>query len=201
MNWNWKVALLVVVLALSAVSVYGLGLQYGIDLEGGTSIQLELEKEATDEEMDTIVSVLNERLNSLGVKDIQVRPLTDNRHVTVEIVDSTSSEQQKVEDILRREGVFIAQFNGETFAMGEDIERVNEIQLKSSGKEWVVPFDLKQSAAEDFTDLAEGKPNYPVDMWVDPPRDSVIIASEQAFNVFNQTLSEQVNPDATVLIN
>lgn len=197
---NWKVALLIGVLALSSISVYGLGLQYGIDLEGGTSIQLQLDRKASDQEMDTIVKVLNERLNSLGVKDIQVRPLQDNEHVTVEVANTSTDQQRRVEEILRREGVFIAQFNGNTFATGSDIQRVNEIRLKSSGTEWIVPFDLTQSSAEKFSNLAEGKPNYPVDMYVDPPQNSVIIASNEAYNFFNQPLSQQVNREAPVLI-
>lgn len=196
MKKNWQVILLISVLLISALSIYSLGLQYGIDLEGGTSIQLQLEREATDEEMETVVKVLNERLNSLGIKDIQVNPHRDNRHVTVEVAGTGAEEQNRVEEILKQEGVFIAQFNGETFAEGSDILRVNEIRLREEGKQWTVPFDLSQTAAEKFAGLAEGKPEYPVDMFVDPPQNSIIIASQPVYELFDSQLSQGINPEA-----
>ena len=53
-----RVILLVIFLLISVVSISTLGIEQGLDLKGGSSIQLQLEKPVNESTMDVVHSVI-----------------------------------------------------------------------------------------------------------------------------------------------
>ena len=72
-----RVILLVIFLLISVVSISTLGIEQGLDLKGGSSIQLQLEEPVNESTMDVVTSVLDKRLNIYGVSDVKVRSSGD----------------------------------------------------------------------------------------------------------------------------
>jgi len=90
----------------------------GLDLEGGTRVLLEPERELTDEEVDTILESLKQRLNVYGLGDVSVRQTSDlsgNQYILVEIA---GANEQEVEELLSRQGKFEAKIGNETVFVG-----------------------------------------------------------------------------------
>jgi preprotein translocase subunit SecD len=78
----------------------------GLDLQGGTSIQLEpvSGQNATDDEMETTRSLLEQRLNSgLGVKELTVRTQSfgGNRSIIVELPHFSGNQQDALSTLLQ----------------------------------------------------------------------------------------------------
>ena len=62
---------------ISIGSIALLGVEQGLDLKGGSSIQLQLEHPVNDSTMKVVTSVLDKRLNLYGVSDVKVRSSGD----------------------------------------------------------------------------------------------------------------------------
>ena len=65
-----QVIILLIFLIVSILSISLLGVEQGLDLKGGSSIQLELEHPVNQSTMDVVTSVLDTRLNIYGVTDV-----------------------------------------------------------------------------------------------------------------------------------
>jgi|GEM_PF-5158659 Preprotein translocase subunit SecD len=79
-----RVILLIVLVIASIGAISVLGIQQGLDLKGGSTIQIQLEKPVDTATMNTVTAVLDKRLNIFGVKDVKVYP-SGNQNVIVEI--------------------------------------------------------------------------------------------------------------------
>jgi preprotein translocase subunit SecD len=166
MNFNefikdWRVILLIVLIIGSIATISVNGIQQGLDLKGGSIIQIHLEKPVDSDTMSRVTAVLDKRLNIFGVKDVKVRP-SGNQDVIVEIAGI------KPEDVARLVGTpgkFVAKINNQTALLGSDITNVQPYQV--TGNEWHVPFKISVEGANRFAQVAKGRANAPVDMYLD----------------------------------
>ena len=71
-----QVIILLLFLLISIGSIAFLGVEQGLDLKGGSSIQLQLEHPVNESTMKVVTSVLDKRLKLYGVSDVKVRSLT-----------------------------------------------------------------------------------------------------------------------------
>ncbi|MDD4594316.1 MAG: preprotein translocase subunit SecD, partial [Methanobacteriaceae archaeon] len=62
-----QVILLIAFILISIISVAALGIDEGLDLKGGSSIQLQLDEPVNSSTMKTVTTVLDKRLNLYGV--------------------------------------------------------------------------------------------------------------------------------------
>jgi preprotein translocase subunit SecD len=104
-------------------------LVFGLDFTGGTRVLIQPiseEGEITDEDIDTLIDVLSNRLNVYGLTDLKIRSASDwegNKYVLVEIAGVT---EQEVQDLIAQQGVFEAKIGDESVFYGgeEDITYV-----------------------------------------------------------------------------
>jgi preprotein translocase subunit SecD len=91
----------------------------GLDLSGGArALVTAEEKELTSSELNDLISVTSERLNVYGLKDVQIRPVTDlsgKHHMLIEIAGSTPRE---LEELIAKQGHFEAKIGNETVFVG-----------------------------------------------------------------------------------
>lgn len=158
---DWRVILLIVLVVASIASISINGLQQGLDLKGGSVIQIGLEQPVDAETMSTVTAVLDRRLNIFGVKDVKVRASGDQA-VIVEIA-GVSPEQ--VAEVVGTPGKFVVKINNQTALVGSDITKVSPYQV--TGTEWHVPFTISTEGAKKFAEVAKGQANAPVDMYLD----------------------------------
>ena len=95
-------------------------LRMGLDLEGGTRVLLQPEGEISEEDLETTVDSLKERLNVYGLRDIVVRSASDlegNDFILIEIAGVTEDE---IQELLAKQGKFEAKIGNETVFLGEE---------------------------------------------------------------------------------
>lgn len=187
-----RVILLIVVLLISIASIVTLGVEQGLDLKGGSSIQLQLEHPVNDSTMNTVTTVLDKRLNLYGVQDVKVRSSGDQM-VIIEMAGKTPEE---VEKLIGNPGIFEAKIDNQTVLTGSDVSSVDQASVTSSGS-WKVPFKLSTEGSKHFADAAKGKGGHDVIMYLDgkqitnePPQLSDELANGQPTSELEVTGSE-----------
>lgn len=158
---DYRVILFIILLIGSVASISVFGIQEGLDLKGGSQIQIHLEKPVDQSTMNTVTSVLDKRLNAFGVKDVQVRPSGDQDV----IVDIAGVKPDEVVNLVGTPGKFEAKIGNDTVLVGSDITTVKTYSVE--GNTWHVPFTITTDAANKFAQLANGKANQPVNMYLD----------------------------------
>ncbi|MCS4541753.1 MAG: preprotein translocase subunit SecD [Euryarchaeota archaeon] len=172
-----KREILLLVIAL-LVSVAAMGYRYaewgspvktGLDIQGGTKVILKLEKQVAIEEMETIRSILQTRLNSYGLKDIKVRAWGD-QFVSVDIAGATPEE---AEGIIGKPGKLEVKMKNITAFTGGELKAVYAPTIEAfPTRTWGIPFTLNDEGAKKFMEVAvETKAtdnrSIPVDMYLD----------------------------------
>lgn len=156
-----RTILLIVLLLISVISIGIFGLQEGLDLAGGSMIQLHLEEPVDQDTMNTVTAVLDKRLNAFGISDVQVRQ-SGSQDVIVEIA---GVKPEEVERIISTPGKFEAKINNKTALTGADITTVSAAEV--TGTRWKVPFSVSTEAANKFAEVAKGQAGAEVQMYLD----------------------------------
>ena len=156
-----RVILLIVLLIGSIGAISTLGIQQGLDLKGGSIIQIHLAQPVDTNTMSKVTAVLDKRLNAFGVTDVQVRA-SGNQDVIVEIAGVKPEDVAKV---VGTPGVFVATIDNQTALNGTDIVTVKPYTV--TGNTWQVPFTVTLQGATNFAKLANGKAGTPVNMYLD----------------------------------
>jgi len=169
---DYRVILLIILIIVSITSISVLGIQQGLDLEGGSVIQIHLEQPVDQDTMNTVVTVLDRRLNIFGVRDVNVRA-SGNQDVIVEIAGVRPEE---VTNVVGTPGVFEAKIDNQTALTGTDITNVRPYQI--SGNQWRVPFTVSVQGANRFAQVAQGRAGEPVEMYLDGELVSSPVLSE-----------------------
>ncbi|MBU4534428.1 MAG: preprotein translocase subunit SecD [Euryarchaeota archaeon] len=183
-----RVIIFIILVIGSLFAISTLGIQQGLDLKGGSLIQIELEEPVDDATMNTVTSVLDRRLNIFGVRDVTVRA-SGNQNVLVEIAGVQPNE---VSEIIGSPGKFEAKIGNETALRGTDIVNVQPYQI--TGTQWSVPFKISTEGAREFAEIARGKAGQPVDMYLD---DELISSPELDPGLATGTASTEVQITGT----
>ena len=100
-------------------------IKLGLDLQGGTRVLLQPEKKLSPEDLDSVISIIVERLNIYGLSDIVVRGVSDlsnNQYIMIEIAGATDED---VKELIAKQGKFEAKIANQTvFVGGKDITYV-----------------------------------------------------------------------------
>lgn len=188
---DYRVILLIVLIigSLAAISAYGI--QQGLDLRGGSIIQIHLDQPVDQDTMSKVTTVLDKRLNAFGVKDVKVRA-SGNQDVIVEIA---GVKPEEVANIVGTPGKFEAKINNQTALTGSDIVTVSPYQV--TGTQWSVPFKVSVEGANRFAQVAKGQAGAPVDMYLDDKLVSSPSLSEGLANGVPTTDVEVSGSEAT----
>ncbi|MCK5282823.1 MAG: hypothetical protein KAK00_05425, partial [Nanoarchaeota archaeon] len=145
----------------------------GLDLEGGTRVLLQPEEKISQDDTNTLIDNMKQRLNVYGLSDLIIREANDlppplgtgNQYIIVEIAGATKEE---VSDLLEKQGKFEARIGNETvFIGGQDIKSVcrsadcagidPQQGCGASGDTWMCRFrfsiTLSQESAKKQADL------------------------------------------------
>ncbi|MBR9677266.1 hypothetical protein GOV04_03930 [Candidatus Woesearchaeota archaeon] len=90
----------------------------GLDLQGGTRVLLQPVNKTTAEDMELIISNMNERLNVFGLSDVLIRTagdLSGNQYIIVEIA---GANEEEVKNLLAKQGKFEAKVVNNTVFKG-----------------------------------------------------------------------------------
>jgi preprotein translocase subunit SecD len=156
-----RIKILVGFVVFSMVIVGFNGISKGIDLEGGSRVNLRTERPLDQREMAELIAVMETRLNFLGLKDVRVNSLGDDI-VQIEIAGVSPDEAI---DILGRPGRLTVKIGNETAFTGADLIKVDSFGKDQGG--WGVPFTINDAAALRFMNVAMDQNFLPVFMYMD----------------------------------
>jgi len=110
-------------LGISVQEAATTNLRKGLELQGGTRVLLQPQEDITDLQRDDLIQVMEYRLNTYGLSDIDIRKTDDlsgNKYILVEIAGAT---KQEVSELIASQGNFEAKIGNETVFTGgkEDI--------------------------------------------------------------------------------
>ena len=112
-------ALIVVVLALMVLD-YRFGLHLGIEFAGGTQIPVTLEHSVNPNQTTQIISILQQRLSTFGLKEITVEGIGSSE-MLIEIPTVNQSEIQSTINLIQSQGQFQGIVNGKVALDGTSI--------------------------------------------------------------------------------
>jgi len=195
---NFRILVLILFLAGSIVSLMLQPLTFGIDISGGVALVVQTEHPVDAQTMQVIVQSLQRRLNTFGIKSISIEA-QGNQIILIKIANITEQQAVAIKQLIESQGVFYMEFNGVIFGSGKDIVRVGYYQIKADNS-WQVPFTVSKRAAEELAKLAKGKAGWPVDMFLDPPTNSILVVSPEVYKLMNSTEFNAQAPNAPTLL-
>ncbi|MDR3063166.1 MAG: preprotein translocase subunit SecD, partial [Methanobrevibacter sp.] len=197
-----QVILLVALVVASILCISIFGISQGLDLKGGSLLQLQLDQPVDKATMDIVTTVIDKRLNLYGVKDVKVRS-SGEQLVIVEMADVTPDE---IARLIGSPGSFEAKIGNVTVLSGSDIESVEMFTLEDTS--WHVPFHITPGGAKKFAELAKGKEGEDVGMFLDgklideePPKLSSELANGVAVSELEVTGGEDTREAAQTKAN
>jgi len=93
-------------------------LKTGLDLQGGARALVKPEKKLSSSEMQNLLSIMQNRFNTYGIKDVVIREANDlsgNSYVVIEMAGATPNE---IQDLVSSQGKFEAKIGNNTVFVG-----------------------------------------------------------------------------------
>ena len=169
--------LLLVVLAL-AVLDYRFGLHLGTEFAGGTQIPVTLEHSVSPNQTGQIISILQQRLSTFGLKEVTVEGV-GNTQILVDIPSVNQSDIQSTMSLIQSQGQFQGIVNGKVALDGSGILSgsvgASQPTVIGSNVSWSVNFYITQQAAVQFSKIVFGQANKPIYMFLDRPSSAIIL--------------------------
>ncbi|MGD0511329.1 MAG: hypothetical protein ABSA33_05835, partial [Candidatus Micrarchaeaceae archaeon] len=169
--------LIVIVVALALLD-WHYGLHFGIEFVGGTQIPITLEHPVNVTAMTGLITALQERVSTFGLKQITVEGVGSSE-VYLTIPTVSPSEINQTIDIIQSQGKFDGIVNGNEAINGSDILKGSIGQLTptvSNGSvSWTVTFYVTNAAAQKFEKVVFGQSNQPLYMFLDRPSGVVLL--------------------------
>ena len=124
-NQTKKITLNETTLGIEVYNAPTSNIKEGLDLQGGTRVLLQPEKQVSNDDLDLIIDNLKTRLNTYGLSDITIRSASDlsnNQYIMVEIAGINNEE---IRNLIGKQGKFEAKIANKTvFRGGKDITYV-----------------------------------------------------------------------------
>ena len=151
------VILAIVVAAVALVPVYRDHANLGLDLQGGVLVRLEAPEGTSKEDMMGAISIINNRINGLGVSEPDVRLEGDNR-IAVELPGVADPEEAVRTIGSTAKMRFIRVDTGEVVVDGshlKDAQAKTDDQATDANKRFVVDIAFDDEGAEAFKNATE----------------------------------------------
>lgn len=160
------VLMLLLIAVMAVVAVFGVqlgnwkinpaisGIKKGLDIAGGSSIQYDADADSiTDEQRDTVVSILRTRLTEQGYTEANVQSQGDKRFY-VEI-PSVSDPREAVELLGKTAQLSFVDPDGNVIMTGDDVDtataKYDQVSQNSAAESYV-ELKLKDSGVEKFSE-------------------------------------------------
>ncbi len=217
-SWLKEKKVVIAIIALVVIGILPLvfkGLQFGMDFKGGTVIQINLRPEGNQSyDIETVISVMQTRLDAYGLKDISVKPFGTD-YVVIEIAETNPEVVNQIQSLLGQQGKFETLFQGRVVLTGSDVllvftdpQRGYGIIPSGDSYEWRVPFQISAQAAQRLAEEFNGKCSTPtaqtcperIFMFIDRPSNAVILIPTSLANEESEipeTLTKEESPTAS----
>ena len=177
----------------------GNGLDYGLDFAGGIQLQLRLDRPVDADTMAVEKGILENRLNSLGLKDIPVRSWGD-QYILIQVAGASPDEIASIESILRQQARFEERIDGELAVKGDEIAvdlapGGSRLYSAPNGYTWEVAVKHSPEGACRFGRVGDGRKGRPVDIFIDRPENTSVLMSDGTYALLENFTSSGGSDD------
>ena len=183
-----RILSLIIIFAVLLVLDIHYGLHFGIEFIGGTQINVRLEHSVNATTMSSLISLLNQRLSTFGLKEVTVEGV-GNSEAYVLLPTVSKTEVNQTISIIDSQGSFEGIVNNKEAVNGSDILKGSIgsfTQAANNSTEWIVSFYITQSAAKNFSKIVFGQANKPLYMFLDRPNSAILLINSSIIS--NTTL-------------
>ncbi len=183
-----RILVLIIIFAVLLVLDIHFGLHFGIEFIGGTQINVRLEHSVNASTMSSLVSLLNQRLSTFGLKEITIEGV-GNSEAYVTIPSVSKNEINQTINIIDSQGSFVGVVNGKSAINGSGIlsgSIGSFTQSVNNNTQWTVSFFINENAAKNFSKIVFGQANKPLYMFLDRPTSAILLINSS--NIANTTL-------------
>lgn len=185
---DFRIATLLVLIVLLVILDILFGgphiLHLGVEFIGGTQIPVQLEHSVDPGTMSNLLSILQERLSTFGLKQITVEGI-GNSEVFVTIPSVSESEVQSTISVIESQGVFQGLVAGREAINGSGLLSgsigASQPIVSGSNVSWAVSFFITQQAAQKFSKVVFGQANQPLYMFLDRPNNAIVLFNASLF--------------------
>ena len=129
-------------------------IEKGLDLEGGTRVLLRpvSDTPVTENQINDLIDVLNNRLNTYGLSDLDIRRAKDREGNNLVLVEIAGASRQDVKELVEGQGIFEAKIANKTVFVGgkHDITYVCKDDGSCSGIRACTPSETGYSCRFEF---------------------------------------------------
>ena len=198
--------LLLIVIVLGALDVYVSlhgGLHLGIEFAGGTRIPITLEHGVNASEMSAIISTLQQRVSTFGLRQVTVEGV-GNSTVYVTVPTVSQAEINQTVNIIDSQGNFQGIVDGVEAVNGTGILKgsvqAQTPQPVNGTYEWLVSFYLTDQASKRFAVSALGKANLPLYLFLDRPTGAIVLVNGSTLNQSGATATGSIPVSGTTVL-
>ena len=153
-------------------------LHLGVEFIGGTQIPVQLEHSVDTATMSTLLTTLQGRLSTFGLKQVTVEGVGDSE-VYVTIPTVAGAEVNDTIALIQSQGVFQGIVNGREAINGSSLVAgslgASQPLVSGGNVSWQVSFYITQQAAVSFAKAVFGQSNKPLYMFLDRPSNSIVL--------------------------
>jgi preprotein translocase subunit SecD len=151
-----RVMFALVLVAWGIIQVSTHPLTWGFDIQGGSRVVLRPSNQSVA--IEDVTSVIQNRLNIYGLRDMKVRGASDLASSYV-VVEAAGLSESEIQSLLASEGYFEGKINNATIFTGKDV-KVNTAEIKiqrssSGGYGYSIPVLLSPEASRRFAQATE----------------------------------------------
>ncbi len=155
MKWGKVVMLLgifalIITAAFLAVNPLKDSIQLGLDLKGGVQVRLEAQGSVTERDMDQIIAIMRNRVDSLGVTEPIIQKESDNR-VLIEL-PGVEDPEEAISIIGKTAQLEFRKYDGEVILTGKQLKEAEEAKDPNTG-EAIVLLEFDEEGTEIFADV------------------------------------------------
>jgi preprotein translocase subunit SecD len=203
---DFRLAFLFILIAALAIldALYGGPnvLHLGVEFIGGTQIPVQLEHSVDTATMSTLLTTLQGRLSTFGLKQVTVEGVGDSE-VYVTIPTVAGSEVNSTIALIQSQGVFQGIVNGREAINGSSLIAgslgASQPLVIGSNVSWQVSFYITQQAAINFAKVVFGQSNKPLYMFLDRPSNSIVLLNSSLLGTGTPSLGENRSARLQVL--
>lgn len=174
-----RILALVLIVALLATADVYYGIHLGIEFSGGTEIPITLEHSVTPGTMSTLLSTLQQRTSTFGLKQVTIEGIGDSA-VYMIIPTVNQNDINSTISVIEAQGIFQGIVNGQVAINGSGVlGGSGDIQpsytVSGGNVTWVVNFYITADAAKHFARVVFGQANKPLYLFLDRPTNAIIL--------------------------
>jgi preprotein translocase subunit SecD len=124
-------------------------LKTGLDLRGGARAFIEIKGEYNENDVNDVISVLEERLNAYGLTDLRIYKIQTSGQEILIGIEIAGSTPEQLESLIEEQGFFEAKIANKTVFIGGD----QDITHVARTGEQAIVYNCRDSQEESYCDF------------------------------------------------